>query len=222
MIQSIQEQWLWLRKPAMLPVFPPHEDPGGDCLLARLLVERPAQRVSDLGSWPAGFEGGILHRLDTATSGLVVVARNHAAWEDGRVRFAGHRLRKRYVLLTDHDVPWDDSRVDHPIAHDARRRSKMVWQRSPHTPHRGHWYESRTDFRRLGPSGRWSAWEAVIETGVTHQIRVHAASVGLPVLGDRLYGGAPDPRRGERFYLHHRGIDGWPDSPFLEPEDWPP
>jgi 23S rRNA-/tRNA-specific pseudouridylate synthase len=57
-----------------------------------------------------------------------------------------------------------------------------------------------------------------------HQVRLHAASVGLPILGDRLYGGAPAPDGGaDRFYLHHRRIDGWPGAApeIPEPDDWP-
>ena len=57
---------IWLEKPAGIPVFRPHKDPAGDCLLARLLTARPEHD----DSFPDGFEGGILHRLDVSTSGF--------------------------------------------------------------------------------------------------------------------------------------------------------
>src|SRR5690606_11456797 len=60
-----------LSKPAGLPVFPPHADPAGDCLLARLLAEEPWRAALP---WPAGFDGGIAHRLDVSTSGAVLAA----------------------------------------------------------------------------------------------------------------------------------------------------
>ena len=62
--------WRFVNKPAGLPVFPPHADPSGDCVLRRL----EAQGCLGPGPWPQGFEGGLAHRLDTATSGLVAFA----------------------------------------------------------------------------------------------------------------------------------------------------
>ncbi len=192
--------WLFLDKPAGLPVFPPHGDPAGDCLLARMLVEHPEQGAID---WPERFEGGLLHRLDTGTSGLVIAARDLDAFARGRAAFASHALHKRYRFLSASTVSWDRHTVDCALAHDKRRKSRMVWQRGANTPHRGRWLPARTELRRLGPR----LWEATLFTGVMHQARIHAAAVGLPILGDRLYGGAPHP---ERFHLHHARIDGWP------------
>ena len=87
----------------------------------------------------------------------------------------------------------------------------MVVQRGQSTPHRGKWYAADTRFRRIRPvAGGW-LWEAVITTGVMHQIRVHAAFVGIALRGDRLYGGgAPDGDRPANapFQLHHLGLSG--------------
>ena len=207
-----ERDWLYLRKPAGLHTFG-REAPG---LAEQLADERPEQLAV---SWPAGFAAGVLHRLAGWTSGLVVAARSLEALEAGRAAFTSHTLHKRYRLLSDRDVPWDEHVVEHALAHDKRRRRKMVWQRGPNTPHRGRWYPAHTELRRLGKRGPHHLWEATIRTGVMHQVRLHAASVGLPVLGDRLYGGGGDGR----FFLHHRTIDGWPgDVPSLAlPDDWP-
>jgi 23S rRNA pseudouridine1911/1915/1917 synthase len=213
--------WLWLCKPAMVPVFPPHERPAGDCVLARLLAGVPGQAEPEDGPWPEGFAGGILHRLDTATSGLLVVAKSLPALALGRERFGSRQLRKRYRFLSAGDVAWDEHTVSHALAHDPRRAARMVWQRGSRSPHRGRWYEAETSFLRRGRHGTWTVWSAEMSTGVTHQIRVHAASAGIAIVGDRLYGGPEDPRGGGRFYLHHEGIGGWPGSPTVEPEDWP-
>lgn len=204
-----------LAKPGGLPVFAPHGDAGGDCLLRRWRQEMPEAEAVD---WPSGFEGGIAHRLDTPTSGQVLAARTLQGLSRLRDLFSAGALEKRYRLVTAREVPWDDHRVQSPIAHDKRRKDRMIVQRGRATPHRGKWYAAHTRFKRLGPvAGGW-LWEAVITTGVMHQIRVHAASVGIPLLGDQRYGGgAPPSDQSVDFYLHHLGLTG----PGLAPQEIP-
>ena len=188
-----------LSKPAGVPVFPPHADPDGDCVLKRLLAEEPVRAAL---AWPEGFEGGIAHRLDTSTSGALAVADDPEELERLRALFRGRELVKTYVLESARDVPWDDNRCDRPIGHDPRHKGRMIVQRSPSTAVRGRWMPASTALRRL--SGR--RWEATMSTGVMHQIRVHAAFLGIPILGDRRYGGGPAVDGG--FRLHHRGFVG--------------
>lgn len=209
--------WLFLSKPAGLPVFPRH-DGTGSCLLDALREEVPEQAAIN---WPDGFAGGIVHRLDVWTSGLVVAARSLDALEEARELFSSGSLRKRYVFLTNRSVRWARNVVDHPLAHAPKDKRKMVWKRGRHTPHRGRWYPAATRFEHLDRHGRYDLWGATISTGVMHQIRLHAASCGLALLGDRLYGGTGVPAR--RFYLHACRIDGWPTpTPDLPiPADWP-
>ena len=174
---------VYVNKPAGLPVFPPHADPSGDCLLARFPPSPHA--------WPPGFEGGIAHRLDTATSGLMIVARTP---EDlARLRAQWGALRKIYVFHGP-DVPGEHV-VTVPIAHHGRRADRMVVRGR----HRGKWYPAWSRFRHL--DGPW--WEVEIRTGVMHQIRVHAAAIGIPLTGDPIYGGAPGP-----YVLHARQVIG--------------
>ena len=212
------DDWLHLLKPAGLPVFAPHGDPEGDCLARRLLVEFPEQAAalpSDLDS-PDHWVGGILHRLDLWTSGLVVAARTPDAFRRGREAFESHRLHKVYRFLSAAVPPWTAHRIDAPLAHDRRKGSKMVWQRGRATPHRGRWYPASTQFSLQEAWPDRTLWESRMSTGVMHQIRVHAAAVGIPLLGDRLYGGG----HGERYYLHHRTIEGWPGGAPVVPEEW--
>lgn len=201
---------LYLFKPSGLPVFPPHDTPDGDCLLARLLPFLPAEGWQD---WPAGFEGGIAHRLDTVTSGVVVAARTAGALARLRTEFSAASLRKFYVFHSASSVSFTERLVVAPVAHHASKKDRMIcaWPDRPtpdHTPHRGKWYPAWTNLTRRGPM-----WQAEIRTGVMHQVRVHAAFAKLPLTGDRLYGGAPGA-----FRLHHLRIvgDGWR-SPLVEP-----
>lgn len=211
---AVLDDWIALAKAPGVTVFPRRAGDGPPSLLERLLAVDPAQAQA----WPEGFEGGLLHRLDTWTSGLVLAARSPDALARGRELFAAHGLRKHYRFASARDVAWDEHRVEHALAHDRKDRRKMVWRRGQSTPHRGSWLPARTDLRRDG-----ALWAATMSTGVMHQIRVHAASAGLPLLGDRLYGGGPDPAGGVRYYLHHVGIDGWPvPLPTIPaPGDWP-
>ncbi|MAY81226.1 MAG: hypothetical protein CL930_10635 [Deltaproteobacteria bacterium] len=212
-VLGASQDWIALNKPAGIPVFPPHADPEGDCLLARW---RGEQGHSDDHAWPDGFDGGIAHRLDGSTSGLVLAAQSPAALVRIRAMFRNGDLSKRYVFVSAGDVPWDKHVVEKPIAHDKRRRSRMIVQRGKSTPHRGRWYTAHTSFRRLANiSDTVFLWEAVITTGVMHQIRVHAASVGIPLRGDKHYGGGTPTDASIPFLLHHIGMTG---PGFVPPE----
>jgi 23S rRNA-/tRNA-specific pseudouridylate synthase len=168
-------------------------------------------------AWPERFAGGIAHRLDVPTSGAVWVADDLEELARMRRWFAEGALRKIYRFEAARDVPWDAHVVDLDIGHDRRRRSRMVVRRGAHTPHRGRWYAAHTELRRIG-DGRW---EAAITTGVTHQIRLHAAFVGLPLRGDKLYGGGPPLSDEVPFHLHHVGLTG-PGDAGTDPVEDPP
>lgn len=197
---------LSLSKPPGMTIFPSRMHPRRPCLLAWLTRRFPEQAAL---TWPEGFDGGILHRLDTATSGLVRVARSLISFEVERGRFAGGALRKRYLLISGPAAADGPVEIDIPLAHHARDKRKMVPMRGPRTSHRGRWYPAHTTFTPLAilPGGA-VLWEALMRTGVTHQIRAHAALAGLPLLGDGLYGGAPSPgpAPAAAFFLHHLGF----------------
>ena len=178
-------QRIFVWKAPGLPVFPPHAAPEGACLLAEVLARWPLRATG----WPAGFEGGVAHRLDTATSGLVVLARDVGDLAGIRADFAAGRLRKYYLFRASGTAP--DGLVETPIAHHVHRSDRMIVARpTGRTRRRGRWYPAWTRFRALGDG--W--WEAEMRTGVMHQIRVHAASIGIPLEGDPLYGGAEGVR----------------------------
>ncbi len=195
-------------------MFPPHSDPLGPCLLRWWSDQR------ELPGFPAGFEGGLAHRLDVSTSGVVLACHDPEVLGRAREAFADKRLRKTYRFLSSAPVGFDRVDVSLAVAHDRKRRDRMVVRRGPRSTHRGRWYPARTELRRV----TGALWEARIETGVMHQIRVHAASAGLPLDGDRIYGGAPleVAPEGVDFALHHARMGGWGACPYCPPPAWWP
>jgi 23S rRNA pseudouridine1911/1915/1917 synthase len=196
--------WSTEYKPAGTPVFPNHDGTPGPSALATLLAREPHRQEIP---WPAGFEGGICHRLDTPTSGALLVARDLASLEEARRQFRAGEISKVYRLIASREPPWRENRCDRPIAHDPRRKSRMIVQRGASTPHRGRWFPAVTQFAVI----RGPLVQADMSTGVTHQIRVHAAFLGIPLAGDRRYGGGeppPDATDAIPFFLHHVGLVG--------------
>ena len=206
LIHAEHQRMVALNKPSGLPVFPRHDDSNSDCLLRRW---REGPGECDSVCWPPEFCGGIAHRLDTPTSGIVLRARGLEDLRWLRGLFAARELTKVYQFLTLRDVTWDHNVVDRPLAHDRRHKKRMVVQRGRQTPHRGKWMPARTEFLRLGMAGPLFRWQAIMTSGVTHQIRVHAAFVGLALAGDKLYGGGASPEGfPSLFALHHGEIKG--------------
>ena len=123
---------------------------------------------------------GIVHRLDKDTSGLIVVAKRRAAHENLSHQMAERTMHKEYVALVDGKPTQPTGIIDAPIDRDPRDRQRMGVVAG------GRPARTRYDIER--EYGRYSLVKATLETGRTHQIRVHMASIGHPVLGDPVYG----------------------------------
>ena len=139
---------------------------------------------------------GIVHRLDRYTSGVLLVARNDAAHRALAAQFSSRSVEKVYLALVHGTFATDSGHIDTPIIRDPVRRVRM-------TTKLGRGRNAITDYKVLRRFADSTLLEVKIGTGRTHQIRVHLASVGHPVVGDTLYG-APKSALG-RYFLHaHR------------------
>jgi 23S rRNA pseudouridine1911/1915/1917 synthase len=156
-----------------------------------------AQRPDLLNVGKSRWEPGLVHRLDRETSGLVLVAKTQDAFDHLRLQFRRRQVRKKYWTLV-WGMAATEGTVSYPIAHDFRdkKRMRVLVNSSPRLKNQKSW-QALTRFRKLYDADGLSLLETEMETGVTHQIRVHLAAIGHPIVGDALY----DNRAREGFGL---------------------
>ena len=150
------------------------------------LVNALLAHTKDLAAGSGSYRPGIVHRLDRDTSGLLVVAKTDSAYAGLSRQVRKHEMDRRYLALVWGDVREDRLVIDVPIGRHERERTRMeavVGPRTGRTIRAAH-----TDVSVLQRSGGMTLVEALLGTGRTHQIRVHLAHIGHPVVGDPVYG----------------------------------
>ena len=156
------------------------------------LVNALLHRFGALSEVGGELRPGIVHRLDKETSGLILVAKNDLAHRRLAAQFSKREIKKRYVALVHGWPPKDRGTINDPISRDAVRRTRMSIRGSGGRSAITH-YEVRE--RIASAYGKFALVDVRIETGRTHQIRVHMASLRHPVVGDALYGAAKELKR---------------------------
>ena len=185
-ILHLDPQLVAVDKPAGIPSHP--LAPGERGTVVNALVARHPE-CADASADPR--EGGLVHRLDTLTSGVLLAARTREAWLALRDAFSGRRVDKRYLAVVTGPVA-EAGEIDLPLRHRGDHVEPAL---------DGPGREALSEFRVLSRSGDAALLEVRIHTGVLHQIRAHLAAIGAPVLGDASYGGRAHPGL-SRFFLH--------------------
>jgi len=172
-------------KPAGLLSVPGKGEANQDCAVARVRA-----------MFPSATGPMVVHRLDMDTSGLLIVALDPEAQRDLSMQFERREVEKSYTALVDGIVPLESGTIDVPIRMDPDNRPYQVVDRSHRRP-------AVTCYKVLAYETDRTRLELIPLTGRTHQLRVHCAHMGHPILGDVLYG--PQPRTAEaapRLMLH--------------------
>jgi 23S rRNA pseudouridine1911/1915/1917 synthase len=149
------------------------------------LVNALLHRFRDLSAVGGELRPGIVHRLDRNTSGLIIVAKHDRAHRKLAEQFSRRQVHKTYLVLVHGWLKQDRGIIRSAISRDRLRRTRMTTRRASGREAVSH-YEVLE--RMASPYGEFALLKVNIETGRTHQIRVHLSSLGHPVVGDTLYG----------------------------------
>lgn len=190
-----EDDWLLvLDKPRGLVVHPAPGHPDGT--LVNALLAHCGNRLSDANG---GLRPGIVHRIDKDTSGLLLVVKDNRIHDALARQIARHEVVRRYLALVHGTIREDTARIEAPIGRHPVHRKKMAVVAA-----------GRPAVTRIRVLDRFRASteiEAELETGRTHQIRVHMAYIGHPVIGDPLYGPAGADGRFRGQLLHAFRLD---------------
>jgi 23S rRNA pseudouridine1911/1915/1917 synthase len=189
-----------VNKPGGVPCHPIHADER-DTVMNAVVARFP--EIATVGVKP--LEGGLVHRLDNGTSGALLIARNRGTFDKLRDAIRAGRIARRYEALVAGSLE-RKTEIDTPIAHHAKNARKMiVGDPSSANPKRAGRAAS-TVVEPLRRVDDFTLLSIAPKTGSRHQIRVHLASIGHPIIGDVLYGGpasgGPQALAHGRFWLH--------------------
>lgn len=177
------EHFLVVDKPADLLTVPGRGPDKQDCLINRVIKDYPNSRI--------------VHRLDMATSGLVLLAQSHAAQVEASKLFASREMNKCYIAVVDGEFKGGEGTIEEPLICDWDRRplQKVDYENGKY---------ARTDYQVMGyePEENTSRVKLHPLTGRSHQLRVHMLSCGHPIIGDRFYASEQLQAKSSRMLLH--------------------
>lgn len=158
------------------------------------LVNALLYHIRDLSGIGGAMRPGIVHRLDKDTSGVLLVAKNDAAHQALSAQFKARTMEKHYLAVVQGGFAQDEGEIDAPLARHRtdRKRMAVVTEGKP----------SKTTYTVVERLRGAALLDVHLHTGRTHQIRVHMAYIGRPILGDVIYGGKHPPHKATRLMLH--------------------
>ena len=182
-----------VNKPKGMVVHPAVGNPDGT--LVNAIMAHCKENLSGIGG---ELRPGIVHRLDKDTSGLLIVAKNDKAHIAISNQIQNREVKKVYLALVRGNVPEEEATIDMPIGRSTKDRKKMAVTKNGKN--------AITHFKVLERFGNYTFLEVRIETGRTHQIRVHMSEIGHPVVGDMVYSNGKNEFGVEGQMLHAKSL----------------
>ncbi len=185
---------LVVNKQKGLVVHPGNGNPDGT--LVNAIMARCKDSLSGIGG---EIRPGIVHRIDKDTSGLLIIAKNDAAHINVSEQIKNHEVKKTYIALVRGVVKENQATINMPIARSTKDRTKMAVSKNGK--------EAITHINVLERFDGFTLLEVNIETGRTHQIRVHLSQIGYPIVGDFVYSNGRNPFGVEGQMLHSSKLE---------------
>lgn len=187
------EDILIVNKPKGILVHPTGKDMKGTLANGLLYYNKSIANVGET------LRPGIVHRLDKDTSGILIIAKNQKSYNELIKQFKAREVKREYIALVHGQLSIKEATINAPIGRDPSNRTKMtvIYENSK---------EAITDYRVLEEFRNYSLLELSLQTGRTHQIRVHMAHLGHPVVGDRVYSNKSDEFNLNSQLLHAKKI----------------
>lgn len=183
-----------VNKPKGLVVHPANGNPDGT--LVNAIMAKCKSSLSGIGG---ELRPGIVHRLDKDTSGLLIIAKNDKAHINMSEQIKNRNVKKIYIALVKGIVKENEATINMPIGRSTKDRKKMAVRKDGK--------EAVTHFRVIKIYDKYTLLELKIDTGRTHQIRVHMAEIGHPVVGDMVYSNGKNEFGVEGQMLHAKSLD---------------
>jgi 23S rRNA pseudouridine1911/1915/1917 synthase len=181
------DDFLVINKPARLVVHP-YDYSSCETLLDFLREHLPGTFDIDnkktLGDGRTINLGGLVHKLDKDTSGVMVIAKNTKTYNALREAFTSHQVQKTYLAHVEGTIQEDEIHIDAPLGRNKKDYKQVVNPKNP----RGELREAITDLRVVRRDEETTLVELCPKTGRTHQLRAHCAYIGHPIVGDKAYG----------------------------------